>query len=179
MWHRRVTIDRVGVGSFHVWRMSGRGCEHRPCRGVSSVVSIPRSQGVNSVNPNVQVQHLWCLIFSCNKKMDSAFSPPWKIFFVRINEMGLIKHLGEKHCIDHCIWMMLLRQLLWNRKNKAPCAVPRVYLSILPLPGLGLLYPQATIWPLWIHWTVSQLKQVPAGEREDRCRLPVPRHLRA
>lgn len=100
-----------------------------------------------------------------------------RFFFVRINEMGLIKHLGEKHCIDHCIWMMLLRQLLWNRKNKAPCAAPTVYLSILPLPGLGLLYPQATIWPLWIHWTVSQLKQVPAGEREDRCRLPVPRHL--
>lgn len=43
--------------------------------------------------------------------MDSAFSPPWKIF-VRINEMGLIEHLGETHCIDHCIWMMLPRRLL-------------------------------------------------------------------
>lgn len=32
--------------------------------------------------------------------MDPPFLPPWKIF-LRINEMFLIKHLGEKHCIDH------------------------------------------------------------------------------
>lgn len=55
--------------------------------------------------------------------MNSAFSPPWKIF-VRINEMGLIKHLGEKHCIDHCIWILLPRQLLLNRNSKALCTMP-------------------------------------------------------
>lgn len=68
--------------------------------------------------------------------MNSAFSPPWKIF-VRINEMGLIKHLGEKHCIDHCIWIMLPRQLLGNRSSKAPCAMsPSTFQSSPGLDGV-------------------------------------------
>lgn len=68
--------------------------------GVSSTPVAPGAR-VNCVSlQRCRFSSFDVSLFHAIKKMHSAFSLPWKIF-MRINEMVLMKHLGEKQHTDH------------------------------------------------------------------------------
>lgn len=72
-------------------------------RRVNSVPTPPRARElIASTSEYAGSAPLMSHFFMLKKKKMSfsAFLLPWKIF-VRVNEMVLIKHLGEQHSIDN------------------------------------------------------------------------------
>lgn len=120
--------------------MSGREWEGEFC------THIPRSWGANYIN-------LWMCRFStfdvlfshATKNEFCTFMPAWKIF-VRINEMVLIKHLGEKHYIDHGHLANVTHLAVVKYKPQSQLPVPTFY----PLVSAFPLRIQAAVWPLWV-----------------------------